>query len=137
MPSVWPQAWYYSPMNPWPRILKAVGVGCILVGSLDPVEGSLLIAPGSGLLALASHLGREDPRVVREWFVLFGLMAFGVIQVWELSQFGGLGGQTGVSMWWGLLVLPYPVAWILTLVRLGAAGIAWLRRRSSRGIPAD
>lgn len=124
-------------MNYWPRICKATGVASILVGSLDPLEGSLLIAPGSVLLALGAYLGRESPARIREWVVLSAMIVFGVLQLWELSDFGGFGGDNGVAIGWALLILPYPVAWILTLARLGAAGIAWLRDRISRGIPAD
>jgi hypothetical protein len=36
----------------WSRILKVVGGTVMLVGTLDPLEGSLLILPGSGLVAL-------------------------------------------------------------------------------------
>ena len=36
----------------WPRILKALGSIAMMLGTLDPLEGSLLILPGSGLVAL-------------------------------------------------------------------------------------
>jgi len=37
----------------WSRILGIVGGIAMLVGSLDPLEGSLLILPGSGLVSVA------------------------------------------------------------------------------------
>ena len=36
----------------WSRILVIVGSIAMLVGALDPMEGSVVILPGSGLVAL-------------------------------------------------------------------------------------
>jgi hypothetical protein len=33
-----------------------------------------------------------------------------------LSWFGGVGGDTGRSMWWLVVVIPYPVGWVIGLV---------------------
>ncbi|WP_166790785.1 hypothetical protein [Cryobacterium mannosilyticum] len=33
-----------------------------------------------------------------------------------MSALGGVGGTSGVSMWWSILVLPYPVGWLMALV---------------------
>ena len=53
-----PQAKERSPgMNTrsiWSRILVLVGSIAMLVGALDPMEGSVVILPGSGLVALGS-----------------------------------------------------------------------------------
>ena len=38
----------------WSRILIPVGGLAMLVGAIDPMEGSLLILPGSGLVALGT-----------------------------------------------------------------------------------
>jgi hypothetical protein len=32
-----------------------------------------------------------------------------------LSAAGGIGGRSGHSMWWGILILPYPAGWLLAL----------------------
>ena len=48
----------------WSRILGIVGGIAMLLGSLDPLEGSLLILPGSGLVAVAVHLSGKDHRTV-------------------------------------------------------------------------
>ncbi|HTL68870.1 MAG TPA: hypothetical protein VL200_14495 [Lacunisphaera sp.] len=103
-------------MNKWPRILKVVGSVLIVVGSLDPMEGSVLIAPGSVLVAGGTWWGHEDPKVVREWRWLAIFICFGVLQLWELSAFGGFGDDRH-SWWWGLLILPYVGGWILALAR--------------------
>jgi hypothetical protein len=36
----------------WSRILKVVGGIAVLVGTIGPIEGSLLILPGSGCVAV-------------------------------------------------------------------------------------
>lgn len=33
-----------------------------------------------------------------------------------LSWFGGVGDDSGHSMWWLLIVIPYPIRWILGLI---------------------
>ena len=43
----------------WSRILIVVGAVAMLLGTLDPLEGSLLILPGSGLIALGMFLRRS------------------------------------------------------------------------------
>lgn len=119
-------------MKPGARILKAAGILCILVGSLDPLEGSVLILAGSGLVALAARLGPEPPSVFREWRALFLMIAFGVLQLFELSAFGGIGGKEGHSLWWGVLILPYVAGWVLALVRIFADTVGWIRMRWRR-----
>jgi hypothetical protein len=36
--------------------------------------------------------------------------------MFSLSSVGGIGGNSGRSMWWGLLMLPYPVGWLMALL---------------------
>lgn len=75
----------------------------MLLGTVDPLEGSLLILPGSGLIALGNFLGKRQRGVIRYWLWVFGLIAVGVAAMFVLSAFGGIGGQSGHSMWWGVL----------------------------------
>ena len=99
----------------WSRILGIVGGIAMLLGSLDPLEGSLLILPGSGLVAVAVHLSGKDHRTVLYWTWVFGLIAVGVGALFGLSAVGGIGGQSGHSPWWGVLLLPYAVGWLMAL----------------------
>lgn len=108
----------------WSRILKVVGGIAMALGTLDPMEGSLLILPGSGLIALGMFLGGSDRRTVHYWTWVFILIAVGVGVLFGLSAVGGIGGKSGHSMWWGLLLLPYPAGWLMAL----AGGIAGLVR---------
>ena len=98
----------------WSNILVIAGLLAMLVGAIDPLEGSFIILPGSGLVALGAFLGKSRYRIFLYW--AFTLTAVGVGAMVVLSMFGGIGGSTGRSMWWGLLILPYPVGWITGLV---------------------
>jgi hypothetical protein len=101
--------------NLWSRILKVVGCIGMLVGTVDPLEGSLLILPGSGMIALGVYLGGKDRRTVLYWTWAFILIAVGVAALFGLSAIGGIGGKSGHSMWWGMLLLPYPVGWLMAV----------------------
>ena len=120
----------------WARILFPLGVACILVGSLDPLEGSLLIVPGFGMLAFEAFLTHS--RQVRLLVLAFGLVAVGVTAMFVLSSFGGIrfgGGSGGLAPWWGLLILPYPIGWVVGIV--GAwRGMTEHRRASDAGTHA-
>ena len=99
----------------WSRILGIVGGIAMLLGSLDPLEGSLLILPGSGLVAVAVYLSGKDRRTVLYWTWVFGLIAVGVGALFALSAVGGIGGQSGHSLWRGVLLLPYATGWLMAL----------------------
>ena len=108
----------------WSGVLVVVGLVLMVVGAIDPLEGSLVILPGTGLVALGAHLGRSRHRGLLVWG--FALTAFGVAEMWGISAVGGFGGSTGRSMWWALTLLPYPAGWVVSLV----GAIRRLRERS-------
>jgi hypothetical protein len=101
----------------------------MVFGVLDPMEGSVVILVGSGLVALGTWLGHHDKALAtyRTW--LFGIIAFGVIALFVLSAMGGFGGETGRSLWWGLVLLPYPVGWLLSMANLIVRLIDRVRHR--------
>ncbi|HZT33918.1 MAG TPA: hypothetical protein VFA33_28770 [Bryobacteraceae bacterium] len=88
----------------------------MLIGAIDPLEGSVIILPASAIAAFGAHLGRHRGRRLLFWG--FGLIAAGVATLFVLSSLGGTGGRTGRSNWWLLTLLPYPAGWIL-----GVAGV--------------
>ena len=117
-------------MNPrtlWSLILVILGGIAMLLGAVDPLEGSLLILPGSGLVALGIFLGRKERRTVLYWVWAFILIAVGVGAMFVLSAFGGIGGKSGHSIWWGITILPYPVGWIMALAGAIFALIRFLK----------
>lgn len=98
----------------WLQAGFVLGVVLFLLGTLDPLEGSLLILAGSILLAVVSHFFR-DPQ--HKWYrIAASLILFGVLALWILSALGGFGGESYLSYGWGLLILPYPVGWMMLLI---------------------
>ena len=116
----------------WSRILKVVGALAMLLGTLDPLEGSLLILPGSGMVALGVYLGGKDRRTVLYWAWAFLLIAVGVGALFGLSAVGGIGGRSGHSMWWGVLILPYPVGWLMASAGAVIALVRFFKGRGQR-----
>ena len=112
----------------WSRVLKWAGCLAMMFGTIDPLEGSVLILPGSGLVALGVYLGGRGRRIVLYWLSVFILIAIGVGAMFALSAVGGIGGRSGHSMWWGMLILPYAVGWLMAL----AGGIVGLVRFFTR-----
>jgi purine-cytosine permease-like protein len=118
----------------WSRILVILGSVAMLLGAVDPLEGSLLILPGSGLVTAGVFLGKRKRGTLVYWSCVFLLIAVGVGAMFGLSAAGGFGGENGLSMWWGLFVLPYPLGLILALIG-GIAGL--IRFFKAKGQPAQ
>ena len=108
----------------WSRILVIVGSIAMLVGAVDPMEGSLVILPGSGLVALGTFLGQSERRLIAYRLWVFILIAMGVGAMWGLTRVGGFGGNSGRSMWWGVLILPYLIGWSMGI--WGPGSPRWL-----------
>jgi hypothetical protein len=96
-------------------MFDVAGLIAILVGAVDPLEGSVLIVLGSGLVALGAFLTQDKRSPVAYRTVAFILIAAGVAAMWGMSTVGGFGGATGRSMWWGVLLLPYVAGWVMTV----------------------
>jgi hypothetical protein len=100
----------------WTRVVFITGVVAFCLGTLDPLEGSVVIILGSFLIALSAYFKKD-----RHWKIflsLFLLIAVGVFALFYLSSLGGFGGTSDLSWWWGLFILPYPLGWLATLVLL-------------------
>jgi len=117
--------------NLWPHLLVIVGGIAMLVGAVDPLEGCLVILPGSGLVTLGTFLGQTERALRRYWVLIVALIVVGVGAMFGLSAVGGIGGRSGHSMWWGLLILPYPIAWVMGIVNLLFRLARSLRRRQA------
>jgi hypothetical protein len=92
-------------------ILNLAGGIAMVVGAIDPMEGSLLILPGSALVALCAFLNGSKHRFLAYRVWVFILIAIGFGALWGLSAVGGFGGSTGRSMWWGALIMPLLIGW--------------------------
>ena len=108
----------------WSRILFIAGSIAMLVGALDPMEGSVIILPGSGLVALGTFLGQSERQWIAYRVGVFILIAIGVGAMWGLTIVGGFGGNSGRSMWWGMLILPYLIGWSMGI--WGPGSPRWL-----------
>ena len=104
----------------------------MLLGAVDPMEGSMLILPGGGMVALGMFLARKQRRTLCYWSWVFVLIAVGVGALFALSAVGGIGGRSGHSMWWGVLILPYPVGWLMALAGAIIALIRFLKARGQK-----
>lgn len=97
-----------------PRVLVVFGLAALLIGTVDPLEGSVLILLGIAVFALEAWLGASRHRRAISWSLV--LTAVGVAALFGLSAVGGVGGRTGRSYWWTVVLLPYPAGWLLGLV---------------------
>ena len=68
----------------WSRVLIIVGLICMLIGAIDPLEGSLIILPGTGLVALGAFLGKVRHR--RLDYAALLLVAVGVGAMFALAH---------------------------------------------------
>ena len=77
-----------------PRIIYITGVVAFIIGSIDPLEGSVVIAAGSALISLSTFLNSD-----RHWKIFTGSLVMiltGVIFLFYLSSLGGFGGNSSL-----------------------------------------
>jgi hypothetical protein len=98
------------------KIIFIIGVIALIIGAIDPLEGSIIILFGSGLLALSTSLSKDKNKYC--FLVLFIMIVFGFGFLFYFSSLGGFGGESTLSWWWGLLILPYPIGWLVTIILL-------------------
>jgi hypothetical protein len=100
----------------WTRVIYIIGVVALIIGTIDPLEGSVVLAAGSALIALSTYLTRD-----RHWKIFVAsliMILTGVLFLFYFSSLGGFGGTSALSWWWGILVLPYPVGWLMVIITL-------------------
>ncbi len=100
----------------WISSVYFIGIITLIVGAIDPLEGSILIIMGSALLALTTH--KTHDRHWKIFLISMIMIAFGVFFLFFLSSLGGFGGSSKLSWWWGTLILPYPIGWLTTIILL-------------------
>ena len=120
----------------WTRPLLIIGTLGLVVGTIDPLEGSVLIVAGVALITLAAFLGgSRHRRLLASSLVIVGA---GVAGMWIISGYGGVGGDTGRSMWWLVPILvPYVLGWLLAVVGIVRLFRETFRRRPQPGRQPD
>jgi hypothetical protein len=111
----------------WGELLIILGLIGALAGSLDPLEGAVFVLPGVALISLGTILSKSQLKMLAFWSCV--LTAIGIGAMIGLSSLGGIGGDSGLSIWWALVLTPYPVGAVLSFVsgaialleKLGAA----------------
>ncbi len=100
--------------NPkWTRIVYIIGVIASIAGILDPMEGSVVLMAGGLLLAISTYATKE-----KYWKLFLTTSIMMVVGVFFLFYFSSLGGFPPLSWWWSLLIMPYPIGWIMLIVTL-------------------
>jgi len=98
----------------WTSVIYVTGIIALAIGILDPLEGSVVIAVGSILLALSAFLTHD--RYWKTFMASLILIVIGVFFLFYLSSLGGFGGKSTLSWWWGMLILPYPIGWLIAII---------------------
>ncbi len=110
----------------WKKYGVITGIILLLAGAVDPLEGSVAILVGSGVLALVTNYYKDRYRKTFLWG--FILIFIGVAFMFYLSSLGGFGGESTLSWWWAALIIPYPVGWLITLITLI---VRWTKRTTT------
>jgi len=115
----------------WSRVCVLVGGLAMLFGAVDPLEGCVIILAGSALVLVGTFLGQAERPLLGYWIATVALIVVGVGAMFALSAMGGIGGSSGHSLWWGVLILPYPVGWIMGMVNLVVRLVKNVRHRAA------
>ena len=96
------------------RVVYLLGVIAVLLGTLDPIEGSVLIAGGSLLLAFAAH--KRNDRYRRFFLAGSIMIIIGVAALFYVSSLGGFDPRS--EWWWFIPIAPYPLGWLMVIILL-------------------
>ena len=75
------------------HVLFIIGVTTIVIGAIDPLEGSVLIIPGSLLLSYLTYKSRD--RMRKGYLLASLLIVFGTSCMFYFSYLGGIGAGFG------------------------------------------
>lgn len=100
----------------WSHIIYIAGVIALIIGAIDPLEGSVVVVTGSAFVALATYLSHDRHRKI--FLLSFIMIAIGVGFMFYFSSLGGFDEGARLSWWWGSLILPYPAGWLMSIILL-------------------
>ena len=113
----------------WTSIIYIIGVIALIIGVVDPLEGSVVIMFGSALLALSAYVTND--RHSKIFTVSLIMIVVGVAFLFYFSSLGGFGGTSTLSWWWGLLILPFPIGWLTIIIVLIRRAIENKKRKKA------
>lgn len=105
-----------KPKSSWKHIIYILGVTALIIGAISPLQGSILILFGSFLIMLSTYLTRDKHRKI--FLSSFILILIGILAMFYISSFGGFEGIPSLLSWWVILMLPFPVGWLITVIVL-------------------
>lgn len=114
----------------WARAMYIVGVVALIIGAVDPMEGSVVIAIGSTLAALSTYVTHDRDQKI--FFAAMIMIVLGVFFLFYFSSLGGIGGHSTLSLWWGILILPYPMGWLISIITVIIRAV---KKRKLQGTP--
>lgn len=98
----------------WRKVLYIGGIIMFIAGTIDPLEGSVIIALGSICMSIAKYASSD--RYTKFFIYSAVFIIIGVAFLWFISS---LGGYDPVEEWWfNILILPYPIGWLIILIIL-------------------
>lgn len=98
----------------WNRRFYVTGIILIIIGALDPMEGSILIELGTLLLTITTQLSKDRHKFL--FLISTLLISVGFFSLWFVSSLGGFDPKT--EWWWLIFILPYPIGWLALIVLL-------------------
>ncbi|HOJ37805.1 MAG TPA: hypothetical protein PLP99_07380 [Ignavibacteriales bacterium] len=92
------------------------GLLTFILGTLDPLEGSILIL--FGIFSITYFMFKTDNQHKKKFLTAGILATIGIFFMFYFSSLGGFLGNSKLSNWYLLLLIPYPVGWLLTIIYL-------------------
>ncbi|HSK12290.1 MAG TPA: hypothetical protein VK907_03695 [Phnomibacter sp.] len=110
-----------DPNISWRKVTFTTGIILFILGTPDPLEGSVLIALGSILIATIAYL---EKRRFRKLHIIAAIaICAGAAFMFYFSSLGGWGGSSTLSWWWLAIVVPYPIGWLINVICLIASAL--------------
>jgi ABC-type branched-subunit amino acid transport system permease subunit len=101
----------------------------MILGAIDPLEGSVLIVLASAMILSGVYIIERGSKTFKLNLYAFLMILAGTVVMFYLSFLGGVGGNTGISSWFMLFVLPYPLGWLLAVILIVIRLIKYLKRK--------
>jgi hypothetical protein len=112
----------------WTNVIFIVGIIALILGIIDPMEGSIVIAAGSIFIAISAFFSHDHYRKI--FLVTAIMITIGVLSMFYVSSLGGFDPKH--AWWWDVLILPYPVGWLISVITLITMAVKNLRAQSSK-----